>query len=71
MSPSNKGKGSGGFDPAPARLTPEEFQSLGLFFKGLLNENPLIKASIIAAGVAGVLESLHIAWLAARYIWKF
>jgi hypothetical protein len=54
----------GGYNPA--RLSAEEFQSLGIFFKDLFAENPLIKYSIIAAGIAGALESLHIGWL---FVW--
>lgn len=56
---------------SPARLTPEEFQSLGIFFKQLLAENPAVKASIIAAGVGGALEGLHVVWLLIRYALRF
>jgi hypothetical protein len=41
------------------------------FFKELLAENPLVKASIIAAGIGGALGGLHIIWLAIRYLAKF
>ena len=63
MSPNGKG---GGY--TPARLTPEEVRILGSFFKELLAENPIIKASIIAAGVGGALEAMHIIWLAIRFL---
>jgi len=60
-------KRGGGYTPAP-RMTADEFQRLGLFFKELLADSPAIKWSIIAAGVGGLLEALHIAWLAARFL---
>jgi len=41
------------------------------FFKKLLADNPLVKASIIAAGIGGTLEGLHIVWLLIRYLAKF
>jgi hypothetical protein len=53
---------------SPARLTPKQFQDLGNFFKGFLADNPLITASIIAAGIGGALEGLHILWLMARFL---
>jgi hypothetical protein len=52
----------------PAQLPTKEFIALGVFFKQLLAENPLIKASIIAAGIGGALEGLHILWLAVRHL---
>jgi hypothetical protein len=55
----------------PARLTTQEFQELGTFFKQLLAENPFLKASIIAAGIGGALEGLHILWLALRFVARF
>ena len=59
-------KGRGGY--TPARRSTEEFMALGVFFKQLLAENPLIKASIVAAGIGGALESLHVLWLAGKYL---
>lgn len=59
----------GGF--GPARLTPKEFQDLATFFKDYLADNPLIKWSIVAAGVGGVIETLHLGWLALRFIFRF
>jgi len=55
----------------PARMTAQEFQELGTFFKQLIAENPLIKASVIAAGIGGALEGLHILWLALRFVARF
>ena len=52
-------------------MTAQEFQELGTFFKQLIAENPLIKASVIAAGIGGALEGLHILWLALRFVARF
>ncbi len=41
-----------------------------MFFKDLLAEHPLIKASIIAAGIGGIFESFHVLWLALKFITK-
>jgi hypothetical protein len=43
----------------PTKLTIEEFQDL----KNLFADNPGIKWSIIAAGIGGALEGIHILWL--------
>jgi hypothetical protein len=59
----------GGF--GPARLTPKEFRDLANFFKDYLADNPVIRWSIVAAGIGAVIETLHIGWLALRYIFKF
>jgi hypothetical protein len=67
MSPNPK---PGGFNPSgPPRLTVEEYQSIALFFKQFL-EGTSLKWWIIAAGVGGALEALHIVWLAIRYFAK-
>jgi hypothetical protein len=64
-------KPGGAFNPSsPARLTPEEFQSIALFFKQFL-ESTTLKWWIIAAGVGGALEGAHILWLGVRYYFKF
>lgn len=55
----------------PARLTTREFQCLARIIKDLLAENPLVKAAIIAAGIGGALEGLHILWLVVRFMAKF
>jgi hypothetical protein len=51
-------------------MTIDDFQQLGLFFDKLIN-SPSIRWSIIAAGAGAVVETLHIFWLAARYLFKF
>ena len=63
-------KGGGGFNPPEPRLTMEEFQSMATFFKQLLAENPLIKISIIVAGIGGGLEAIHILWLCWRFVFR-
>ena len=50
--------------PRPTRLTIEDIQNL----KDLFADNPLIKWSIIAAGIASTLESIHILWLFIQWI---
>jgi hypothetical protein len=55
----------------PASLSVEDVKSLGMFFKELLAENPLVRYSIYAAGIGGALEGLHILWLMVRYLSKF
>jgi hypothetical protein len=52
---------SGASPSRPTKLTIEEFHDL----KDLFSENPLIKWSIIAAGLGGALEAIHILWLLA------
>jgi hypothetical protein len=44
-------------------LTIDEFQ----YIRDLFAENPLIKWAIIAAGIGGALEALHILWL--LFVW--
>jgi hypothetical protein len=57
-----------GYNPARERQNAfKEFQKIGLFFKEFLADNPIITASIIAAGIGGALEGLHILWLA--FLW--
>jgi hypothetical protein len=59
-----------GFNPTPM-MSIDDVERIGTFFKRLLADSPAIKWSIIAAGIAGVLESIHILWLALRYIKGF
>jgi hypothetical protein len=59
MSPD--GPKGGGFNPP--RMTPQQFQKLATFFKDYLADNPVIKWSIIAAGIGGVFETAHTLWL--------
>jgi hypothetical protein len=63
MSAKNAGEGF-----TPARMTSEEFQVLGNFFKDLLAENPRIKWAIIAAGIGGALDACHVLWLFLKYL---
>ena len=73
MSPNDKD--AGGFNPSgPPRLTPEEFQSIALFFKQFLESTPLKKWIILAglfAVLTFVLEAIRMAWLAIRFLAKF
>ncbi len=55
----------------PARLTTKEFERLASVFKDLLADSPLVKYSIIAAGVGGACEIGHTIWLAIRFFAKF
>jgi hypothetical protein len=65
MSPNQQ---TSGYNPSRERRNAlKEFQSMGVFFKDFLADNPLITASIIAAGIGGALEGLHILWLA--FLW--
>lgn len=56
-----------GFAPPPleaeTRFTFADIQKFRNFFKELLAESPAVKWSIIAAGIASVLEIFHIIWL--------
>lgn len=67
MSPN--GARGGGFNPP--RMTPQQFQELATFFKDYLADNPVVKWSIIAAGVGAVVEALHVLWLFLRYVFRF
>lgn len=71
---------SGGFTPTiseDAVFTISQFKDVLSIYDSIyqrLTKSPevkLAKWSIYAAGVAAVIEILHIAWLATRYIWKF
>ena len=57
--------GAGGFSPTtkPGKFTVNEFQQMATVVKSLLADEPLIKWSIYAAGVAGALETIHLIWL--------
>ncbi len=68
MSPKSPPKPSG-FNPP--RLTLDQFREYADFFKDLLKENPVVKWSIILAGIGGVFEILHTLWLAARFSFGF
>ena len=68
MSPSDQAGGS--FSPS-AKLTFTQYKEIALFFRDFLADKPLIKWSIISAGFGGLLEGLHIVWLALRYTFRF
>ncbi len=55
----------GGFTPTvrPGKFTLEEIKEFASFVKTLLADQPAIKWSIIAAGIGGALDSLHMLWL--------
>ena len=59
MSPN--GAAGRGFNPP--RLTVSQYQEIANFFKDYLAEKPLIKWSIVVAGIGGVAEALHTLWL--------
>jgi hypothetical protein len=60
---------AGGFNPS--RLTFDEVKQYADLFKDLLKENPVVKWSIISAGIGGAFEIFHTLWLAARFWFKF
>jgi hypothetical protein len=70
VSPENNKVPGGSFSPA-AKLTWSQYQEIALFFRDFLADKPLIKWSIIAAGVGGLLDTLHVGWLALRFIFRF
>jgi len=55
---------------SPARLSVSEIDSLLNIFNQL-KDSTTIKWAIYAAGIGAVAETLHILWLAARYVFKF
>jgi len=67
---SHNDKVGGSFSPS-AKLTIDQWQQMALFFRDFLADKPVIKWSIIAAGVGGLAEALHTLWLAARFIFRF
>lgn len=65
---SGSGKGQG-YTPEP-RMTREQWQETGEWFKEFLGENPLVRWSIYLAGFGGLLEGAHILWLIAKFLLK-
>jgi len=56
----------GSYSPArPSRFTLKDLQD----FKQLIEASPL-KWFVIAAGIGGALEGLHVLWLAARFLYR-
>lgn len=55
----------GGFSATakPGKFTVAEFQQVAGVVRELLADQPAIKYSIYAAGVAGLLDSIHWIWL--------
>lgn len=67
------GGGAGrGFTPSrPPRFTLDQFREIRDFFKEVLQENPLVKWSIVLAGIGGVFEATHDTWLFLVWLyWK-
>jgi hypothetical protein len=54
----------------PARMTVGEFEQFADVIKKLVNDSGL-KWWIIAAGIGAIAETLHILWLAIRYLKGF
>jgi hypothetical protein len=48
-----------------------QWQKIMEFARELLAEDPLVRYSIIAAGIGGLVELIHTIWLAIRYLGKF
>ena len=59
MSPESKGRG---FSP-PARMTTNQWQDIANFFKDYLTDKPVIKWSIVLAGIGGALDAVRTLWL--------
>jgi hypothetical protein len=72
MSASDAGK-AGGFNPVPPprkpRLNVDQFREFANLFKELVSENPLVKWSIVCAGLGGVFEAVHDTWL--FFVWLY
>jgi hypothetical protein len=65
------GGGRGFTPPRPPRFTLDQFREIRDFFKEVLQENPLVKWSIVLAGVGGVFEAIHDTWLFLVWLyWK-
>jgi hypothetical protein len=62
--------GGGSFTP-PTKLTFSQYKEMALFFRDFLADKPVIKWSIILAGLGGLLDGLHVVWLALRYVFRF
>jgi len=64
-------RGGGYSSSGQTRLTLDDIQQIGNFFKNILKAEPGIKLAIYAAGIAGVVEVAHTVWLILRYVFKF
>jgi hypothetical protein len=67
---SNDGQRKSQSSYTPARMTVSEFEQFADVIKKLVNDSGL-KWWIIAAGIGGIAETLHILWLAFRYLKGF
>jgi hypothetical protein len=47
---------------SPAKISIDDYERLTKMFKGLFAEEPLIKYSIYAAGLAGVCDVIEFLW---------
>jgi hypothetical protein len=67
------GEQRGAFSPTekPGKLTVAEFQQFAGFMKDLLADQPVIKYSIYAAGMAGLFDSIHWAWVFIAFLVRF
>jgi hypothetical protein len=50
-------------------MTLEQFKEYAKFFKDLLAENPVVKYSIVLAGIGGAFEAVHDSWL--FFVWLY
>jgi hypothetical protein len=66
------GEPRGGFSPTekPGKWTLAEIQQFAGFMKDLLADQPAIKYSIYAAGVAGLLDTVHWVWIFIAFLVK-
>jgi hypothetical protein len=53
------------------RLTTTEIERLARLFKDMLAEHPVVRASIITAGIASICDILYKLWLVLRYVARF
>jgi hypothetical protein len=67
MSQPDRARGGGGFNPP--RMTAQQFQDFAIFIRDFLAEKPLIKYSILLAGIGGVFEAVHDTWL--FFVWLY
>jgi hypothetical protein len=51
----------------PAKITIDDVERLTKLFKEIFAEQPLIKWSIYLAGLGGLCETLHFAWLVLKH----
>ena len=52
----------------PAKITVDEYERLARLFKDLFAEHPMIKWAIYLAGIGGLAETLHVIWLAFKFV---